>query len=195
MPYTPRRKRKVKKGKGAPRVNRGDGDEAPFLRDIRFVVREELAASGRGVRLDVAVARGDHPPPDPAFKVPTGTELVRRVLLDEYSRPGVEDAEVERQVTVALRMLGLVKEPFHQYNKKPTYNMTRLEVIEIIDDHNLDFYRGNIIKYCLRAPHTPDPLDQVLKAQYYLNRLVALTKQGKGPLASHMVAAQDKVPT
>lgn len=44
------------------------------------------------------------------------------------------------------------------------------DVIDIINDYNLNFCRGNIIKYIIRAGKKDDELLDLLKAQDYLQR-------------------------
>lgn len=48
-----------------------------------------------------------------------------------------------------------------------------VEVIDLIDD--LDFCTGNVIKYVYRAgkKQGEKPMDDLLKAKYYLERLIA----------------------
>lgn len=62
-------------------------------------------------------------------------------------------------------------------NHPQHYNAGRIEVIDLIDDQQLDFYRGTIVKYLLRAPHKGQFLSDLKKAQWYLNRLISLTER------------------
>lgn len=50
------------------------------------------------------------------------------------------------------------------------YNKGRIEVIDIIEDHDLNFNLGNVIKYVLRAPHKGEPVQDLEKALWYLGR-------------------------
>ena len=50
------------------------------------------------------------------------------------------------------------------------YNMGRIEVIDIIEDADLNFNLGNVIKYVLRAPHKGEPVQDLEKALWYLGR-------------------------
>ena len=52
------------------------------------------------------------------------------------------------------------------------YNAGKFEVIDVIDDWNLDFYEGNVIKYIARSKHKGKRLQDTEKALWYLNRLV-----------------------
>lgn len=48
-----------------------------------------------------------------------------------------------------------------------------LEVIESFGpEQNIGFLKGNVVKYLLRAGHKDEMLQDLLKAQDYMNRLV-----------------------
>lgn len=50
------------------------------------------------------------------------------------------------------------------------YNITKFEVIDIIEEFELDFHLGNAIKYILRAKHKGKYKEDLEKAIWYLNR-------------------------
>lgn len=45
-----------------------------------------------------------------------------------------------------------------------------LEVIKIIEHYKLGFCLGNSVKYILRSEHKGAPLEDLKKAQWYINR-------------------------
>ena len=45
-----------------------------------------------------------------------------------------------------------------------------LEVINIIEHYGLNFNLGNVIKYCLRAGKKDELIQELKKAQWYINR-------------------------
>jgi hypothetical protein len=51
------------------------------------------------------------------------------------------------------------------------YTKFSVEVIDITE--NLDFLSGNIVKYVVRAPFKGEQLQDLRKAQWYLNRLIS----------------------
>lgn len=58
------------------------------------------------------------------------------------------------------------------------YNTGSIEVIDAVNDWNLDFDRGNVIKYLVRAG-LKDPskeIEDLEKAQFYLNDYVKRRK-------------------
>ena len=50
------------------------------------------------------------------------------------------------------------------------YNTGKIEVIEIIEDLNLGFNLGNVIKYIARADHKGNREEDLKKALWYLKR-------------------------
>lgn len=127
----------------------------------------------------------------PKEYTPTTQEQIHELLCREYEKQNLPDEEIARRAALGLRLLGFGMDgKVDPINKRSHYNQSRFEVIEILDDHSLDFYRGNIVKYLLRAPFTGEPLEQLKKAQYYLNRLVRLTSLCQGPFGLQMLNEQ-----
>jgi hypothetical protein len=46
------------------------------------------------------------------------------------------------------------------------------EAIKVIEAHDLDFHLGNAVKYILRARHKGDPLTDLKKAAWYIQRKI-----------------------
>ncbi len=78
-----------------------------------------------------------------------------------------------------------------QINHPDYYNSGGIEVSDFIDAHNLNFNRGNIIKYVARAGRKQgeDALTALLKAQWYLNREIAHVEQYEQKQAEDMLLA------
>ena len=66
----------------------------------------------------------------------------------------------------------LVNHPAH-------YTAGKYEVIDVLEDWNLDFRLSNVIKYIARAKHKGNEKQDLLKAQWYLNRYIAKTFGGQ----------------
>lgn len=56
-------------------------------------------------------------------------------------------------------------------NHPSHYNQGKIEIIDAIDDWNLGFYEGNIIKYVARYKQK-NGVEDLKKAAWYLNRLI-----------------------
>ena len=50
------------------------------------------------------------------------------------------------------------------------YNQGRIEVIDFIEDQQLNFCLGNVVKYICRAGHKEHDLEDLQKALWYLKR-------------------------
>ena len=64
-------------------------------------------------------------------------------------------------------MKDLVNHPSHYGGKDNIY-----EAIKVIEAWNLDFHLGNVIKYISRAGKKGSKLEDLKKAQWYMNRAV-----------------------
>lgn len=52
------------------------------------------------------------------------------------------------------------------------YNNGKIEVIDFIEDQNLGFHLGNVIKYICRAKHKGNEAQDLDKALWYLQRYI-----------------------
>ena len=57
-------------------------------------------------------------------------------------------------------------------NHPSHYNKGKIEVIEAIEDWDLNFAEGNVIKYVARHRFKGEPLEDLKKAERYLQRLI-----------------------
>ena len=65
-----------------------------------------------------------------------------------------------------------ITRPFH-------YTRGSIEVLDFIEDQNLDFHLGNVVKYVARCGHKGDMLGDLRKAREYLSRRIALLEVRK----------------
>lgn len=61
---------------------------------------------------------------------------------------------------------------FDPVEKPSHYNQGKFEVIDVIEDWDLDFHEGNVVKYVARHKFKNDSLEDLEKAKYYLGRLI-----------------------
>ena len=59
------------------------------------------------------------------------------------------------------------------------YNKGKIEVIDAIEDWELDFHLGNVIKYITRAKHKGNEIEDLEKAKWYLDRYIKLQEEKK----------------
>lgn len=66
-------------------------------------------------------------------------------------------------------------------NSPQHYTKGKFEVADVIDDWNLGFFLGNVIKYIARCRYKGKELEDLRKARWYLNfRIKKLEKVEKG---------------
>ena len=69
-------------------------------------------------------------------------------------------------------------------NHPPHYNQSGIECIDAIEAAtmpNLKYYlQGNILKYLWRFDYKGKPLEDLKKAQWYLNRLICVIEESEG---------------
>lgn len=58
------------------------------------------------------------------------------------------------------------------------YRQTKIQPWDIIDDWGLDFYRGNALKYLLRAGRKGPTLEDLRKAKHYIEKCIERESSG-----------------
>ena len=96
--------------------------------------------------------------------MPTPTQTI-----DPFDSNGMED-----DLNTGLE--GLARR--EAINHPTHYNTGKIEVIDAIDDWKLDFNAGNVVKYVARHQHKAEPLEDLKKARWYLNRLIERIENG-----------------
>ena len=65
-----------------------------------------------------------------------------------------------------------------EVNNPPHYNQAKgFEVIDVIEGYALPYHLGNVIKYVLRHEYKNNALQDLKKAQWYLNRYIERMEQ------------------
>ena len=96
--------------------------------------------------------------------------------IDPFDCHGLDDGGNTEEV--ALEYLNKVKTGLEgiahreAVNHPPHYNQGNIEVIDAIEDWGLDFNAGNVVKYVSRHQHKAEPLEDLLKARWYLDRII-----------------------
>ena len=66
-----------------------------------------------------------------------------------------------------------LKDAFDAVNHPPHYKAGGIETIDFIEAKSLNYNLGNVVKYITRADHKGSKLEDLKKAQWYLNREVS----------------------
>ena len=69
-------------------------------------------------------------------------------------------------------MTDMVNHPTH-------YNFGNIEVIDVIEDWNLPYHEGNVVKYVARARYKGNELEDLRKARFYLDRKIKILESEK----------------
>ena len=87
---------------------------------------------------------------------------------DEVVEEVINDADLSDlvyNITLGRGTLDSVNHPEH-------YKVGGIETIDFIEAKQLDYHLGNVIKYITRADYKGNKLEDLKKAQWYLNRAV-----------------------
>lgn len=91
------------------------------------------------------------------------TSKVGKEVSDLRTR--LEDARAFQCPRPLIDLADPVNHPSH-------YNAGKIEVIDFLLDQKMGFLEGNVVKYLCRAPHKGNTLQDLKKAQWYLNKLI-----------------------
>lgn len=65
-------------------------------------------------------------------------------------------------------------------NKPPHYTAGGIETIDYIEAKRLNYHLGNVVKYVSRAGRKADPLEDLKKAKWYLEREINNREKANG---------------
>jgi hypothetical protein len=89
-------------------------------------------------------------------------------IMIEPDSEGLNTEEVAASYVQQLE--GLAR--YEAVNSPAHYNQGNIEVIDAIEDWGLDFNAGNVVKYVSRHQHKAEPLEDLKKARWYLDRII-----------------------
>lgn len=93
-------------------------------------------------------------------KVPKKKEETVQTIAEKVAK-AIEAPEVK----VTPKEEDVINHPSH-------YTRGNIEVIDFIEDQQLPYHLGNVIKYIARAGHKGDKLEDLKKARWYLDRYI-----------------------
>ena len=94
------------------------------------------------------------------MKVPKKKEETVQTIAEKVVK-AIEEPEVK----VTPKEEDVINHPSH-------YTRGNIEVIDFIEDQQLPYHLGNVIKYIARAGHKGDKLEDLKKARWYLDRYI-----------------------
>lgn len=100
------------------------------------------------------------------FMRPDGTPKIR--LQSSEKDWVLTDAMVNTKSGEVLH-----NKPADMVNHPPHYKVGGIETIDFIEAKGLNYHLGNVVKYVTRADHKGERLENLKKAQWYLEREIA----------------------
>lgn len=97
-------------------------------------------------------------------KVPKKEEEDLGKNIEETHIEDSNEETIEMPITEHI-IHDAVNHPLH-------YTRGKIEVIDFIEDQQLPYHLGNVIKYIARAGHKGDKLEDLKKARWYLDRYI-----------------------
>lgn len=115
---------------------------------------------------------------------PTHVEMAKRmgIPLEVYARHSLPDGRLKTRMQASFD-----REPptppittedprmpkFDNVNHPAHYKAGGIETIDFIEAKELGYHLGNVIKYVTRAKHKGNEIEDLKKAQWYLNREIS----------------------
>lgn len=81
-------------------------------------------------------------------------------------------------VTKAVEPVKISTKEHDAVNHPSHYTHGNIEVIDFIEDQQLPYHLGNVVKYVARAGYKGDKVEDLKKAQWYLNRYIRTLEKG-----------------
>ena len=99
-------------------------------------------------------------------KVPKKKEVAVEPVAQTIAEKVVQTIEQSEVKTIELpKKEDVINHPSH-------YTRGKIEVIDFIEDQQLPYHLGNVIKYVARAGYKGDKLEDLKKARWYLDRYI-----------------------
>lgn len=89
----------------------------------------------------------------------------KEVAVEPVAQTIVEKVEPEFKTVELPKKEDVINHPSH-------YTRGKIEVIDFIEDQQLPYHLGNVIKYIARAGYKGDKLEDLKKARWHLDRYI-----------------------
>lgn len=89
----------------------------------------------------------------------------KEVAVEPVEQTIIEKVEPEVKAVELPKQEDVINHPSH-------YTRGKIEVIDFIEDQQLPYHLGNVIKYIARAGYKGDKLEDLKKARWYLDRYI-----------------------
>ena len=103
-------------------------------------------------------------------------EIIATITKHIEAKPATRLPVVKDEKTVTPTKVSNIE---HDVVNHPShYTRGNIEVIDFIEDQQLPYHLGNVVKYIARAGFKGDKVEDLKKAQWYLNRYIRTLEKG-----------------
>lgn len=103
-------------------------------------------------------------------------EIIATITKHLEAKPATNKATIKEEKVVTPAKLSNIE---HDVVNHPShYTRGNIEVIDFIEDQQLPYHLGNVVKYVARAGYKGDKVEDLKKAQWYLNRYIRTLEKG-----------------
>lgn len=102
--------------------------------------------------------------------------LINIVLRNYKAKKKARKSKIIKAVTEMKQALDVVEIKADPVNHPPHYRAGGVETIDFIEAKDLNYRLGNVVKYVSRAGRKGDPLQDLEKAAWYLQREITARK-------------------
>ena len=102
--------------------------------------------------------------------------LINIVLRNYKAKKKARKSKIVKVVTEMKKALDVVEIKADPVNHPPHYRTGGVETIDFIEAKDLNYRLGNVVKYVSRAGRKGDPLQDLEKAAWYLQREITARK-------------------
>jgi hypothetical protein len=103
-------------------------------------------------------------------------EIIATITKHMGAKPVTSKATIKEEKVVTPAKVSNIE---HDVVNHPShYTRGNIEVIDFIEDQQLPYHLGNVVKYIARAGYKGDKVEDLKKAQWYLNRYIRTLEKG-----------------
>lgn len=103
-------------------------------------------------------------------------EIIATITKHMEAKPATNKVTIKEEKEVTSAKVSNIE---HDVVNHPShYTRGNIEVIDFIEDQQLPYHLGNVVKYVARAGFKGDKVEDLKKAQWYLNRYIRTLEKG-----------------
>lgn len=102
-----------------------------------------------------------------------------KALYKLFEDPEGDGLRIETPYPERLRLPKVYDNPEKDDVSHPEHYTKGIEVTDFISSWNMDWFRGNILKYIVRCPYKGNTIKDLEKAKWYIDDLIDRLKKGE----------------